>query len=261
MTASPAEIEEFAAFAAKLADASGAAIRPHFRQPIAIDTKPDQTPVTIADRDAEKTLRRLIEATYPDHGILGEEFGAVRREARFVWALDPIDGTKSFITGTPMFGTLIALCERGRPIVGVIDQPVARERWIGIKDVATCFNGAATRTRACGRLDRAVLFTTGLSYYPPAALVMFERLAARVNFTRFSGDCYAFGLLALGFVDLVVECSLKDHDFAALGPIVEGAGGVITDWQGRPLALGSDGRVLAAGDPALHREALAILAG
>ncbi|MBM3511575.1 MAG: histidinol-phosphatase [Alphaproteobacteria bacterium] len=261
MPAPTPDLDRLTGLAIALADTAGAAIRPYFRRPIAVDTKPDSSPVTIADREAEQAIRRLIERTHPDHGIVGEEFGAVRRDARFVWVIDPIDGTKSFVTGTPMFGTLIALCDNGRPLVGVIDQPITAERWIGAAGAATRFNGEPVRVRSCPRLDQAVLFTTGLTYYPPPDRAAFERLERTVKLTRFSADCYAFGLLAMGFVDLVVECSLKDHDFAALVPVIEGAGGVITDWQGRPLALGSDGRVLAAGDPSLHREALAILAG
>lgn len=255
----PAELERLAAFAGELADAAGVAIRPHFRQPIDIDDKADASPVTIADREAEQAIRALIKARHPDHGIIGEEYGEEGADRRFVWVLDPIDGTRSFITGMPLFGCLIALLDNGRPVVGVIDQPVSGERWLGVVGRPSTFNGRPIRTRSLAELSAATLFTTTTDTYSPADLERFGALRRSVKLTRYSADCYAFGLLAMGFVDIVVEGGTKVYDYAALVPVIENAGGIITDWQGRPLGLASDGRVLAAGNARLHQAALALL--
>jgi inositol-phosphate phosphatase/L-galactose 1-phosphate phosphatase/histidinol-phosphatase len=249
----------FIAFANELADLAAAAVRPHFRQPIPVESKADRSPVTIADRAAEEAMRRRIEARFPAHGIIGEEFGRVREEAEYLWVLDPIDGTKSFISGVPLFGTLIALLRRGRPILGVIDQPISRERWLGGAG-RTTLNGMPVKARACPSLDAATLFSATLDMFQGGEVAAFDRLRAAVRLVRWSADCYAYALLATGFVDLVAEASMKPYDYAALIPVVEGAGGAITDWQGRPLTLESDGRVLAAGDPALHAAAVRLLA-
>jgi len=244
-----------------LADAAGEVIRPYFRKPLAIRDKPDLTPVTAADRAAEAAMRALIEARFPDHGIVGEEFGRVREDAEFVWTLDPIDGTKSFISGVPLFGTLIALALDGRSILGVIDQPVLRERWVGVAGRPSTLNGAAIRCRACPTLAAATLFATTPDMFKGEDAACFARVSAAVKLTRFGADCYAYGLVATGFVDLVLEASLKPYDFCAMVPIVEGAGGVATDWRGRSLHLASDGRILVAGDRRLHGAALALLGG
>ena len=249
------------ALAERLADAAGAAIRPFFRRPIALKTKADASPVTEADRAAEAAMRALLAEHVPDHGVLGEEFGATGLDREWVWVLDPIDGTKAFLSGLPTFGTLVALLHRGRPVVGVIDQPILRERWVGVAGQPTTFNGAPVRTRACAALAEASLFATSPEMFAAADAEAFGSLAARVRLTRFGLDCYAYGMLALGFVDLVVEAQLAPYDYLALAPVIEGAGGRITDWGGAPLGLaGSDGRVLAAGDPSLHAAALAALA-
>ncbi len=247
-------------FAGRLADASGAVIRPYFRTPVAVEDKPDESPVTIADRDAEAAIRSLIGEHFPDHGIVGEEHGSERADARHVWVIDPIDGTKSFISGLPLFGTLIALLEEGEPILGVIDQPVLRERWLGARGRGTTLNGAPVRARSCAGLDRAALFTTTPDMFSGDHARRYERLRQSVRLARYGGDCYAAGLLASGFVDLHVEGSMQPYDYLALAPVVEGAGGVMTDWQGAPLSLHSDGYTLAAGDPALHAQAMEVLA-
>jgi len=254
------ELDAFLALAADLADAAGEAIRPHFRQPIAVTDKPDLSPVTVADRTAEAAMRRLIAARFPEHGIIGEEYGPERADAEFVWVLDPIDGTKSFISGVPLFGTLIALARNGRPILGIIDQPVSRERWIGAAGQATTFNGAAIRCRPCASLAVATVFSTSPDMFKGADAAAHRRVAKAAKLARFGADCYAYGLVALGFIDLVIEASLKPYDFSAMVPIVAGAGGIATDWRGTPLSLASDGRVLVAGDANAHREALALLA-
>ncbi len=254
-----ARLDSFIEFAHRLADTSGEVIRRYYRRPIAVDRKADDSPVTIADREAETALRRLIETTYPDHGVVGEEQDDVREDAEFVWVLDPIDGTRSFITGKPLFGTLIALCHANVPVIGVIDQPVSGERWLGCAGRPTLLGDRPVATRACGELADAVLFTTGREWYGETALTAFKRLESRVRITQYSADCYAFALLATGFVDLVSECSMHNHDIAALVPVVEGAGGIMTDWQGRSLDLRRAGCVLATGDPSLHETALAVL--
>ncbi len=249
------------AFANTLADTAGEIVRRYFRRGVAVDDKPDMSPVTVADREAESALRALIETRFPGHGILGEEHGSVRADGERVWVLDPIDGTKSFISGVPLFGTLIALVERGVPVLGVIDQPISRERWIGARGYKTTLNGAAISTRACPALASATLFATSPDMFKGADADAFQRLKSAVKLARFGGDCYAYGLLAAGFIDVVVEASLKPYDYAALVPVIAGAGGSVTDWRGNPLGLASDGRVLACGDPRLAGTARHLLAG
>jgi inositol-phosphate phosphatase/L-galactose 1-phosphate phosphatase/histidinol-phosphatase len=229
--------------------------------PLRVDDKADLSPVTAADRAAEAAMRRLIAARFPDHGIIGEEYGREREGADFVWVLDPIDGTKSFISGVPLFGTLIALAFEGRPVVGVIDQPISRERWAGALGRPSTLGGRPIRCRPCAGLDAATVFATTPDMFVGADSAAFARVRGAAKLVRYGADCYAYGLLALGFVDLVIEASLKPYDFCAMVPIVAGAGGVASDWRGRPLGLGSDGRVVAAGDRRVHDAALARLAG
>jgi len=206
-------------------------------------------------------MRELIERRFPSHGIIGEEFGRMRDDAEFVWVLDPIDGTKSFISGVPLFGTLIALTRAGRPILGVIDQPILRERWLGAVGCPSTLNGTAIRCRACSDLATATLFATTPEMFHGADAVSFARISAAVKLTRFGADCYAYGLLATGLIDLVIEASLKPYDFCAMIPIIEGAGGIASDWRGEKLGLTSDGRVVVAGDQRVHEAALALLDG
>jgi histidinol-phosphatase len=254
------ELDQYLALAIQLADAAGEAIRPHFRRPLAVDDKPDLSPVTAADRAAEAAMRQLIAARFPAHGILGEEFGREREAADFTWVLDPIDGTKSFISGVPLFGTLIALAYRGMPILGIIDQPILHERWIGVSGRPTTLNGVPIRVRPCPALAGATVFATSPDMFTGSDADAFARVAASAKLVRFGADCYAYGLLAHGFIDMVIEASLKPYDFSAMLPIVEGAGGVASDWRGAPVTLASDGRVLVAGDGRAHQSALALLA-
>jgi inositol-phosphate phosphatase/L-galactose 1-phosphate phosphatase/histidinol-phosphatase len=254
------ELDRFLALAIDLADAAGEVIRPYFRRPIAVDDKPDLSPVTAADRAAERAMRELIGRRFPGHGIIGEEFGGEREDSEFTWVLDPIDGTKSFISGVPLFGTLIALAHHGRPILGIIDQPISRERWIGAAGRATSFNGNPVRTRPCAALAAATVFSTSPDMFVGADVAAHAKIAAAAKLVRYGADCYAYGVLALGFIDLVVEASNKPYDFCAMPPIIEGAGGIASDWQGAPLTLASDGRVLVAGDRRAHQQALQLLA-
>ena len=243
------------------ADVAGAVIRPFFRARLHASLKPDRSPVTIADRAAEQAMRAVLTERCPEHGITGEEFGTDRADARFCWVLDPIDGTRAFITGRPVFGTLIALLDRGVPILGVIDQPITGERWIGQAGAATRFRGTlggAAGTRPCPDLAAAELSATSpemLGAHRPA----WDRLAGAVRRVSWGGDCYAYGLLALGQIDIIAEADLKPWDWAALVPIIEGAGGRITTWSGRPLPGSGEDRVLAVGDPALLSQAVARL--
>lgn len=254
-----ATAKRYIALAESCADAAGKVLAHYFRKSFTVDTKDDSSPVTIADRDAEIAMRALIEDAVPDHGILGEELPPVNPGADFTWVLDPIDGTKSFISGKPTFGTLVSLAWRGRPLIGLIDQPIIHERWLGADGMAATLNGDPARVRACAALEDAVLYTTSPYLFPHDDLEPFHRLRGRVRHALFGGDCYSYGLLASGHADIVVEAGLKPYDYAALVPVIEGAGGVITDWDGKPLTLASDGRVLAAGDARMHREALKVL--
>jgi inositol-phosphate phosphatase/L-galactose 1-phosphate phosphatase/histidinol-phosphatase len=256
--------------ATDLADAAGEVIRPYFRTRLNVDRKADQTPVTVADREAERVMREMLSAQVPQHGVIGEEFGSDRPDAEWVWVLDPIDGTKAFISGQPTFGTLIALLHNGEPILGVIDQPVLHERWIGTAE-GTTFNGESTAVRRQEMLSAATLYATDPAMFLGSDADAFGELSLRCGLTRYGLDCYAYGLLALGFVDLVVEAEMQLYDYAALVPIVEGAGGRISDWEGRPLRLLSEasspraaptgGRVIAAGDSDLLELALGHLRG
>jgi inositol-phosphate phosphatase / L-galactose 1-phosphate phosphatase / histidinol-phosphatase len=258
---SSADLDPYLTLASELADAAGAAIQPYFRTALAVDDKIDLSPVTAADRAAEEVMRRLIAARFPEHGIIGEEYGREREDAEFVWVLDPIDGTKSFISGVPLFGTLIALARRGKPILGIIDQPISRERWVGATGRATTHNGKPARCRSCAGIAAATVFATTPDMFDGADADAFARVHDAAKLVRYGADCYAYGLVALGFADVVIEASLKPYDFGAMLPIIEGAGGIATDWQGAPLGLSSDGRVLIAGDKRTHSDALALLRG
>ncbi|MGE4430047.1 MAG: histidinol-phosphatase [Sphingobium sp.] len=236
--------------AQRLADAAGEAIRPFFRARYETDFKSDDSPVTQADRAAEAAMRALLEKERPADGIIGEEYGADRADAERVWVLDPIDGTRSFIAGRPIFGTLIGLTQAGWPVLGIIDQPIAKERWAGLTGQETTFNGMAVRSRSCRQLSDAILASTGPQYFPGCTGEHFSMLARGCRDTVWGGDCYNYALLASGHIDLVIEAGLKLHDLAALVPVVEGAGGRMCDWNGDPLTHDSDGNVVALGDPA-----------
>jgi inositol-phosphate phosphatase / L-galactose 1-phosphate phosphatase / histidinol-phosphatase len=250
----PADLQ----LANRLADAAGAAIRQFFRNAYTLEDKADSSPVTEADRAAEAAMRRIIEAEYPRDGIIGEEYGEKPGSTGRVWVLDPIDGTTSFIAGRPIFGTLISLMVEGWPVLGVIDQPVAKERWVGATGKPTTLNNAPARTRQCAVLGQALLATTSPHLFGDDQAVSFLALASKVARRRliYGGDCYNYGLIASGHVDLVVESGLKIHDFAALIPIVEGAGGMMCDWSGDPLNADSAGDVIALGDPARLEDVL-----
>lgn len=253
------DLQSFAQLAVRLAATARPEIMSRFRTGIHADAKADASPVTEADRASERAMRSLINATYPDHGILGEEYGSENIDAEYVWVLDPIDGTNSFVTGKPLFGTLIALCHNKVPVIGIIDAPGMDERWVGIEGQPTTMNGEPISTRACDELSKSWLYATTPEMFEGESEATFKRLSASAWRTVYGGDCYAYGLLSSGHVDLVCEASLGTYDFCALAPVVEGAGGIITDWSGRSLTMDSEGRVLAAGDKTLHQKALATM--
>ncbi|MCW0000270.1 histidinol phosphate phosphatase [Pararhizobium sp. YC-54] len=249
----------FLALAHAMADAAADVIRPHFRKRLEIDAKADASPVTVADRNAEATMRQMIEAHFPDHGIRGEEFGACRTDAGWIWVLDPIDGTKSFVSGSLAFGTQIALLHQGEPVLGLINQPITGERWLGTRAAAT-LNGEPIRTSGRTALNQAIVYTSALEQFDRERHERFAALAAKVRFTRFSHDCYAAGLLALGGIDLLIESDVFDYDILPQMPIIQAAGGIVTDWDGRPLmdAPRYD-TVLMAANSEIHLAALQAL--
>ena len=248
-----------------LADAAGTAIRPYFRGAHRAEIKADRSPVTLADRAAETAMRRILDAERSADGVIGEEYGEKRGVTGRRWVLDPIDGTRSFTAGRAIFGTLIALVEDGWPVLGIIDQPVQRERWVGATGRPTTFNGAPVRTRTCAALDTAIVATTSPHLFDDGDVPHFLALVAAVSggFPRqgpvYGGDCYNYGLLSSGYLDVVCESGLQLHDFAALVPVVEGAGGRMCDWNGDPLTDASAGHVLAIGDPARTDDVLEAL--
>lgn len=251
------------ALAHRLADAAGDAIRPHFRTVLDAERKGDASPVTVADRAAEEAMRRILTAEVPQDGVHGEEFGVSEGWSNRQWVLDPVDGTASFMAGRATFGTLIALLVDGFPVLGIIDQPIQRERWVGVTGQPTTLNGTAVRTRPCRELSGATIATTGPHYFTAQEGDTFMALAQRTDHRRMimGGDCYNYGLLAAGHLDLVCEAGLKLHDFAALVPVVEGAGGLMCDWAGEPLHAGSAGDVLALGDQARLEDVLEAMGG
>ncbi len=252
-------------FGHELADLSGAVIRPFFRKPLDVTNKAKKgafDPVTAADRAAERAIARAIAKRWPDHGLVGEEFGRSRDGTGLCWVVDPIDGTRAFIMGSPLWGTLIGLLEAEAPLLGIMDQPFTRERfWSGEKAAYMRMGDGQPRrlkTRACTSLAEAIVSTTHPDLFAAGAEAQaFARLKARARMTRYGGDCYGYCLLAAGYVDIVIETGLKAHDVVALIPIIERAGGRITTWTGEPAAAG--GRILASGDARLHEAALGVL--
>jgi inositol-phosphate phosphatase/L-galactose 1-phosphate phosphatase/histidinol-phosphatase len=252
---------EFIQLAETLADVARPIARRYFRADASVDLKADKSLVTVADREIETAMREIIGDVFPDHEICGEEHGGEIRGEGYQWVLDPIDGTSAFVMGAPTFGVLIALALDGVPILGIIDQPISSERWIGALGRGATFNGSKIQTRDRA-LEDALVFTTAPEYFPdPKDAAGFGRLSKSAQTVRYGADCYGFGLVAMGHVDLVVEAILNPWDFAAVVPVVREAGGLMTDWRGAPLTLASDGHVLAAGGPTSHAQALAKLGG
>ncbi len=242
-------MDEFIPLANSLADIAGEIIRNYYRARFDVETKSDDSPVTEADREVERSMRNIIEKVRPDDGIIGEEFGSKESKSGLTWVLDPIDGTKSFMIGRPTFGTLIALCEGDTPKLGIIDQPILKERWLGIDGKQTTMNGKAVKTRACKSFEDARIgATTPAMFQKLASFGQAYEIFETGSKMVWGGDCYMYGLIASGFMDAAFEESLSPYDFAALIPVINGAGGHISDWQGEPLTLKSKGQVIATGD-------------
>ncbi|MCB1505715.1 MAG: histidinol-phosphatase [Hyphomicrobiaceae bacterium] len=264
-TQNPETFKALLDFSHHLADLSGPVVLRHFRKRIAVDNKAgegDFDPVTAADKGAESAISRALKQHFPTHGLIGEEHGTHQIDARYRWVVDPIDGTKSFIVGSPLWGTLIGLLDGDTPLLGVMDQPYTRERFWADRKAAwgRDVNGKVVRlkTRACPRIEDAILTTTHPDLLGGgASLKTFMRVKQRARMTRYGGDCYLYAQLAYGFVDIIMEANLKSFDIVALIPIVERAGGRVTTWDGRPATEG--GSIIACGDPALHDQLLEFL--
>lgn len=255
----------------ELADVAASVTSRYFRTTVSVDVKSDASPVTIADREAEAAMRAHISQRFPHHAIFGEEQGYTQGTAggSLMWILDPIDGTKSFITGKPLFGTLIALLHNGQPIVGIIDQPILKERWLGVAGRPTTLNNKEITTRECRDVGFAYMYATTPHMFSGATADAFTRVRESVRIPLYGCDCYAYGLLAAGHCDLVVEADLKPYDYMALVPIIQGAGGLVTDWRGQVPrwsaaeaagGVAPAGEIIAAGDARCHRQALELLA-
>lgn len=248
--------EKFVDFADRLADQAREIAMTHFRTRLDVEEKSDNTPVSIADKRIETTLRDIINSVYPNHGILGEEYEKQHSNSEFLWVIDPIDGTKSFITGRPTFGCLIALLYNGSPVLGIIEMPALKERWTGVRHRNAFFNDIKVHTSGTRKLSDAVTACTGIDFFTDTELPVFDHLSSQGKFRLFGGDCYNYGLLASGYVDIVIESDLKPFDYMALIPVIESAGGVVTDWQGKKLSLESVGQVLACSSESLHQACL-----
>lgn len=247
-------------FAHRLADASGSMLRAAAMLPPDAGLKSDASYVTNTDKAIELRLRELIEAEYPDHGIFGEEFGNVNIGAEFVWVLDPIDGTAAFVAGIPVYGTLIGLARGGRPYVGIIDHPITNDRWAGVAGLMAERNGSPIRTRPCLELKTALATCSNPDFMNAGELERFTRLRRQLQYVQYGGSCYAYGVLASGRTDLAVDSGLDAFDVIASIAIIEGAGGSASDWQGKSIALGWRGQIIAAGDDRCRNLALETLA-
>ncbi|QDU64962.1 inositol monophosphatase family protein [Engelhardtia mirabilis] len=256
-----AELEACEQLAVRMADRARELVVKRYRSPLAVQTKDDRSPVSELDQQIERELRAMIQAAAPHHGIIGEEFDDHQPDAELIWVIDPIDGTKAFLAGIPTFVTLIGLLRAGRPVLGVIEQPVVRDRWIGGPARQTLHNGVPAIVRRCHDISQAWLASTSPSMFKGVDATRLGAVTARARQTVWGGDGFLYGLLASGHLDLVIENSLGLHDFAALVPIVTGAGGLMTDWFGRELGRDSAGDVVAASDQRLHAQALELLQG
>jgi len=253
--------QEFVDFANRLADIATAISKKYYRVDNQEVAKDDDSPVTIADKEIELKIRQAIQQQLPNHGIIGEEYGNHQEDADFVWIIDPIDGTSSFIVGRPIFGNLIALTHHQKVILGIINQPINQERWLGVDGSGSWFNGQKIQTRNCQKISQAVLSSSSPFFFKAQNKVIFEKISELTKYQKiggvvYGGDCYAYGCLASGFVDLIIEPELKVYDFASHIPIIENAGGIITDWDGNQLKLQSNTKLIASATPQLHNEVL-----
>ena len=253
-------------FANYLADLSNAIAKKYFRLPNGEVEKSDQSPVTLADREIEEKIRAEIIKKFPDHGIIGEEFGNINEDADYKWILDPIDGTSSFIIGRPIFGTLIALTYKNKPILGIMNQPITGERWLGIEGQGSWLNGQKIQTRNCTSIADAVFCSSSPFYFKDKDKLILEKISSLTKYQKiggviYGGDCYSYACLASGLVDIVIDPGLKVYDYAALIPIIEMAGGVVSDFAGNDLELKSNVKLVACANKKLHEEVLQVING
>ena len=253
------DMDELVNFTHYLSDESSKIIKKYFRQSIDVFDKEDQSPVTLADKNTELRIRELILKKYPNHGILGEEFENINPNSEYIWVIDPIDGTRSFIAGHKDFGTLIALLHNQKPIIGIINCPMHNERWVGIKDSKTTLNGKIVKTSKIDILEKSYVCTSGLYFENDHFRNGFEKLIKKTRYFRYGGDCYMYGMLASGLIEIVIEDTLKAHDYMALIPVIQGAGGLITDKNGKEININSDGSVVVSANSKLHTELIDII--
>ncbi len=261
MTSHPTNTDELIAFAEYLADEARTILREAKLAPGHIQYKADASPVTDFDRRIEERMRTCIDDRYPEHGILGEEYGDRDLDAELVWVLDPIDGTAPFIAGIPVYGTLIGLAHHRRPFLGVIDHPATDDRWVGVAGAFARHNGEDVRARRCQRLADAFVTNSNPDYFDAEEMIAFTALKSRVRYVQYGGSCYAYAMLASGRTDLALDAKLDPFDVFAPAAVIEGAGGIVTDWTGKAIDLDWRGQILAAGCTQMHRHAMGILAG
>ena len=251
--------QEYINFANTLADAASVISMQYFRKPLNIDNKNDESPVTIADKNTELKIRSMIENKYPNHGILGEEFDNINPNAEFIWVIDPIDGTRSYIAGHKDFGNLISLTQNKKPIIGIINCPAHDERWVGVKNQNTTLNKKFTKCSKVKNIEDAYLFTSGLYFNEPHLRNAIDQITKKVRYYRYGGDCYMYGMVASGLIDIVIEDTLKVHDYMALVNVIEGSGGKITDKFGNEINTDSQGSVIASANEELHAELISLI--
>ena len=252
-------LDEFADFSIHLADESEKIIKKYFRTSLDVDSKEDQSPVTIADKEVELKIREIIKTHYPEHGILGEEFDQTNIESEYIWVIDPIDGTRSFIAGHKDFGTLIALVYNNKPIVGIINCPMHNERWVGIINKETTMNNKVVKTSKTNVINESYFCTSGLYLEDDHFKKSCDKIINKSKYYRLGGDCYMYGMIASGLIEIVLEDTLKTHDYMALIPVIEGAGGVVTDKYGSPVTINSDGSIVASANKYLHNQIINII--
>ena len=250
---------EFLDVANKLADTARGIVLDSLSNPSGFETKNDRSPVTEIDRKVENALREMLHDRYPNHGILGEEYASEKIDAEYVWVIDPIDGTKAFITGMPIYGTLVSVAKDGVPFLGIIEHPFTRERWVGLDGQQTTYNGTPVQTRPCPRLEDAIVSIGSPDSLSKGEAASFTELKGKSKWSIYGGNCYVYGRLAMGSVDISLDSGLDPFDFCALDVLVRGAGGMMSDWEGKRLTIHSGRRVIAAGDPTMHKQAVAIL--
>ncbi|MBH32246.1 MAG: histidinol phosphate phosphatase [Gammaproteobacteria bacterium] len=253
------EYKEFEKFANVLADEASKITNSYFRKKINIENKEDESPVTIADKNTELKIRDLISNKYPSHGILGEEYGNNQIESEYIWVIDPIDGTRSFIAGHKDFGTLISLLHNNKPVIGIINCPAHNERWIGVRGQKTTLNNKIIETSKITNINEAYLFTSGIYFHEPILKKGYKNIKEKCKYYRLGGDCYMYGMLASGLIDIVIEDTLKAHDYMALVNVIEGAGGKITDKYGKDVTIESDGSLIASCNSTLHNKLISII--